>query len=324
MKNILITSKELKQYNWKMINNLMLENNIQPIFNKTDKPMSADEICEICLQNSVEGIIVYSSSDEISSKVFEKCKDLKVVSRHGVGIENIDVEAAEKHGVQVKTTNNLFDYETVADLTFGLIICIARHISKIDKALKNNKWIRPMGKDVWKKTLGIVGYGRIGRAVTRRAKAFKMKVIAYDPYVNIKVAEGDGIELVSLEYLLKTSDFISLHLPLNKQTQNIIDSKELSLMKKDAYLINTARAGLVNQNALLTALKNREIAGAAVDVYTVEPAVKDPLIQSNLDNLVLTSHIGSYTIENLKEMDYAVIKNAIDVINNDEKSEEVI
>lgn len=312
MKNILVTSTDLKKNNWKAIEKLLAENQVQVIFNEGSKAMSAEEICSVCSKTKIEGIVVYSSSDEINSKVFENCKDLKVVSRHGVGIENIDVTAAKKHDVAIRTTNDLYDYETVADLAFGLMICGARKIAQMDRALREKNWYRKEGNDVWGKTMGIVGFGRIGKALAKRALGFEMDVLAYDPYVNPSV-EMD-VQMVDLKQLLMKSDYISLHMPLTEQTYHIIDAEQLALMKNTAYLINTARADLVNQDMLLKVLKDRRIAGAAVDVYSVEPAVDDPLIESNLDNLICTPHIGSYTIENLKEMDYAVFKNAVKVI----------
>jgi phosphoglycerate dehydrogenase-like enzyme len=313
MKNILVTSKDLKKNNWQAIEQLLEKNQIKAIFNEKQEAMSAEDICSVCSKNKIEGIIVYSSSDEVNDKVFENCKDLKVVSRHGVGIENIDITAARKHGVKVRTTKDLYDYETVADLAFGLMLCSARKIARMDKALREKNWLREAGHDVWGKTLGIVGLGRIGKALAKRALGFEMKVLSYDPYVDGSVREN-GIEMVDLNRLLGESDFISLHMPLTRETYHIIDSVQFALMKKTAYLINAARADLVNQEALLDALKDGEIAGAAVDVYSAEPAVNDPLIEANLSNLVYTPHVGSYTIENLKQMDYAVFKNAVDVI----------
>ncbi|HHV18821.1 MAG TPA: phosphoglycerate dehydrogenase [Thermoanaerobacterales bacterium] len=315
MKNILVTSKDLKNNNWEAIEQLLKTNRIQAIFNEKQEAMSAEDICSVCSKNKIEGIIVYSSSDEVNDTVFENCRDLKVVSRHGVGTENIDVKVARKYGVQVRTTKDLYDYETVADLAFGLMLCLARKIARMDRALREKNWLREVGNDVWGKTLGIVGLGRIGKALARRASGFKMKVLSYDPYVDDSVREN-GIKMVDLNLLLKESDFISLHMPLTKETYHIIDSDQFELMKNTAYLINTARADLINQEVLLEVLKKREIAGAAVDVYSIEPAVKDPLIESNLVNLVYTPHVGSYTIENLKQMDYAVFKNAVDVITN--------
>lgn len=313
MRNILVTSKDVKNNNWEEIEQLLKKNQIQAIFNEKQEAMSAEDICSVCSKYKIEGLIVYSSSDEVNNTVFEKCRDLKVVSRHGVGIENIDVKAAEKYGVEIRTTKNLYDYETVADLAFGLMISLARKIVRMDSSMREKKWLREVGHDVWGKTLGIIGFGRIGKALARRALGFKMKVLAYDPYVEVLDNEN-SVKIVVLNQLLKESDFISLHVPLTKETYHIIDSEQFKLMKNTAYLINTARADLINQEVLLEVLRKRKIAGAAVDVYSIEPPVNDALIESNLNNLVYTPHVGSYTTENIKQMDYAVFKNAVDVI----------
>ena len=147
----------------------------------------------------------------------------------------------------------------------------------MDRALREKNWYRKEGNDVWGKTMGIVGFGRIGKALAKRALGFEMDVLAYDPYV-IPSVEMD-VQMVDLKQLLMKSDYISLHMPLTEQTYHIIDAEQLALMKNTAYLINTARADLVNQDMLLKVLKDRRIAGAAVDVYSVEPAVDDPLIE---------------------------------------------
>lgn len=149
MKSILVTSKDLKKNNWEAIENLLVENQVQAIFNDSSRAMTAEEICSVCSKTKIEGIVVYSSSDEINSEVFKNCKDLKVISRHGVGIENIDITVAKKYGVEIRTTNELCDYETVADLAFGLILCLSRRIALMDRSLKKKigfeKWVMMFG-----------------------------------------------------------------------------------------------------------------------------------------------------------------------------------
>lgn len=311
MKNILVTSKELMDRNWDNIKQLLDANEINPIFNDSNAAMTAQEIIAVCGREKIEGIIVFSSSDQINEEVFANCKDLKVVSRHGVGVENIDLAAAKKFGVAVKTTIDLTDNETVADLTFGLMLSLARNIPQVDADLKKKKWVRAIGVDVWGKTLGIVGLGRIGQAVARRGLGFGMKVLAYDPYLS--QAES-GVEVCSYNKLLAESDFISLHLPLSDASEKMVGEKEFALMRNTAYLINTARAGLVDQQALINALKDCQIAGAGIDVFVKEPALNDPLINEVPEKLVVTSHIGVYTIEHLMNMDYAVVNNAVKVL----------
>ncbi len=314
MKNILITSTEVKNRSWGQIEELLCTNQVNPIFNETRQAMRAEDICAVCSHSKIEGIVVYSSSDELNSKVFEECRDLRVISRHGANLDNIDVNAARKRGVTVKNTKSYYDYEAIADLTFGLILCSARKIPQVSRALKNKIWMRPVGFDVWGKTLGIIGLGRIGKAVAKRARGFDMKILACDPYGDKYFARKNHVELVDLDTLLSKSDFVTLHLPLSYETRNILDYQQLSLLKETAFIINTARAELINQTALLEALQLRRIAGAAIDVYSVRPAVQDPLLTRNLDNLLLTSHIGAYTAENLKQMDVVAVKNALSVI----------
>ncbi|HHW04055.1 MAG TPA: phosphoglycerate dehydrogenase [Thermoanaerobacterales bacterium] len=317
MKNILITSKEFGKENWDELELLFKKFNINPIVSNLNlnRGMNSREICELANKYKIEGILVYSSSDEINRDVFKNCKDLKVISRHGVGVENIDLKAAEEYGVEVKTTKDLSDYKTVADLCFGLILSIARKITESNLKMKMNIWERPIGTDVWGKTLGIIGFGRIGRAVARRAKGFEMKVLSYDPYIDKESAIKEDVIMTSLHDLLVNSDFISLHIRLTDDTRNLIDMNELQIMKKTAFLINTSRAGVVNQKALINALRENIIAGAAIDVFDKEPAVNDPLILAKLDNLILTPHIGSYTRENLCAMNRKAVCNIADVLN---------
>jgi D-3-phosphoglycerate dehydrogenase len=276
--------------------------------------MSAQDIINADAENLIDGIVVYSSSDEINQEVFERCRNLKVVSRHGVGVENIDIAAAEKTGVQIKTTAASPGYEAVADLTFALMLSLARKVNVIDAQLRKNIWYRPISSDVWGKSLGIIGLGRIGKAVVRRAKGFGMNILAYTGHPDMEYFTENGIALCSKEELIAKADFLTLHCALNEETKDIIGVKEFSLMKPTAYLINTARSGLVNQGALLAALKNKQIAGAAIDVFDIEPIVDDLLINEHLDNVVATSHVGSYTFDLIRRMDFLAAQNIVQAV----------
>lgn len=314
MKKVLITSSEFAKTHWAEVNQILNEAGCEAVLNRSGKAMSAAEICAVAAQHKIEGILVYSSSDDINGLVFEKCFDLKVVSRHGVGVDNIDLKTAEARGVLVKKTDNTGDYQAVADLTFGLMLASARRITEVDRSLRSGKWVRPVGSGVWGKTLGIVGLGRIGKAVAKRGKGFNMKVLVSDPFIDFSYIEQEGLRLCPLESLLRESDFITLHTGLTEETKNLIGKDELAIMKRTAYLINTARAGLVDQDALLTALRTDKIAGAAIDVYRQEPATDDILLNTGLDNLVATSHIGSYTTEVLRQMDIQAVTNITEVL----------
>lgn len=319
MDNVLITSKEfgkmLGDEHWNELTTMLESNHCNIIINPLDRAMTADDIVAINARTPLAAIAVYSSSDEINHRVFEECDALKVVSRHGVGIENIDLTLAKQRGVEVLTTAKAKSHEAVADLTFSLILSLARGIVNIDKALKRNEWYRPISHDVWGKTLGIIGLGRIGRAVSKRAQGFSMKVVAYDPYPDNEYAVSEGISMVSLSTLIEDLDFISLHCGLSSDTEKLIGEKELASMKESAFLINTARSGLVDQAALIEALKSKKIAGAGIDVFDVEPPVKDPLLDPELGNLIVTSHVGAYTWDSIRRMDLTVVKNIVDVLN---------
>jgi len=246
-----------------------------------------------------DGLLVTLNVEPVTRRVIEAAPKLKVIARHGVGYDNVDVKAATERGIVV--TIAPVNIETVADMTFALLLCLARKICQADWYVKSKKWtVRDpflfMGVDVWGKTLGIIGSGRIGRAVARRAKAFGMRVIYYDIYRN-EVAEKElGVEYRPLEELLRESDFVTIHVPLTKETHHMIGEKELKMMKPTAILINTARGPVIDTNALVKALKEGWIAGAALDVFEQEPLPLDhPLLE--LDNVILTPHIASNTID---------------------------
>lgn len=318
MKTVLITSKEygsqIDMQHKRSLEQYFTENSWQIVWNPAASAMRASDIIRHDVRHKLDAILVYSSSDEINHEVFTRCRNLKVVSRHGVGIENIDIIAAEQAGVAVKTTAKIPGYETVADLTFALLLSLARKVPQIDATLRKSGWFRPVSSDVWGKTLGIFGLGRIGQAVAKRAKGFDMRILVNTRQPADAVVRAAGITVCSKEELLAEADFVSLHCTLHQDTKHMIDAAELALMKPSAYLINTARAGLVNQGALLAALKSRTIAGAAIDVFENEPAVNDPLIVAGLENVVATTHVGSYTVDSLRRMDFLVAANIVEAV----------
>ncbi len=320
MKTVLITSQafgtQLDINHRAELISYFAEHGWHIIWNPRQQAMSATDIIKINEEHLLDAIVVYSSSDEINRKVFEQCRQLKVVSRHGVGIENIDIQAAKKAGVQIKTTAAMPGYETVADLTFALMLSVARKVHIIDAQLRTNNWFRPVSSDIWGKTLGVLGVGRIGKAVIKRAQGFGMKVIAHTSHPDMAYFFANGITLCSKEELIAGADFITLHCTLTEQTKGLLDVPEFALMKPTAFVINTARAGLVNQGALLAALKNKTIAGAAVDVFDIEPVIDDPLLKANLDNLVATAHVGSYTFDSIKQMDFLAAKNVVEMVRD--------
>ncbi|AGK99408.1 hydroxyacid dehydrogenase [Clostridium pasteurianum] len=239
----------------------------------------------------------------ITAKVIDAGLKLKIISKHGVGVDNIDVEEATKRGIRV-TNSPDSNKNTVAEYTMGLIISLAKKFFLYDRELrKGNFHIRDsFSMDLEGKVLGIIGAGSIGNLVaTKASKGFGMKVIEFKRHIN-GIKESEDIEFTdNLDYLLKNSHFISLHVPLTESTKGLIGERELSLMKPEAFLINTARGEVVNNKALVDALLNNKIAGAAIDVYEGEVPSKDnPVFK--LENVIVTPHTAAHTVEAMKRM----------------------
>lgn len=255
-------------------------------------------------------------TDKIDLEVFNAASNLKIVAQMAVGYDNIDVEEATKRGIYVTNTPGVLT-ETTADLTWALLMAIARRIVEADRYVREGKWKiawHPkmlLGKDVYGATLGIIGAGRIGSAVARRAKGFNMRILYYDIVRRPEMEKEVGAEFVDLNTLLRESDFITIHVPLTKDTYRLIDAEKLKLVKRTAYIINTSRGQVIDEVALYKALKEKRLAGAALDVFEKEPISMDnPLLE--LDNVVLTPHIGSASYETRSKMAEMVATNLIE------------
>ncbi|MCS7159231.1 MAG: phosphoglycerate dehydrogenase, partial [Gemmatales bacterium] len=244
-----------------------------------------------------EGMIVRSGT-RVTAELLERPGQLRAIVRAGVGVDNIDVAAATRRGIVVMNTPGGNTVST-AEHTWALILALVRHIPAADASVRAGQWDRQrfVGTQLAGKTLGVVGVGRIGREVVRRALAFDMKVLAYDPFLTAERAAQLGIEAASsLQVLLPQCDIVTLHVPLMEQTRHLIGAREMSLMKRGAFLINCARGGLVDESALIEALQSGQLAGAALDVFSEEPPRADwPLLK--LPNVVLTPHLGASTVE---------------------------
>ncbi|MGB9789487.1 MAG: glyoxylate reductase [Thermotoga caldifontis] len=260
-------------------------------------------------------------TDNIDAEVMDAAgPNLKIIANYAVGYNNIDVEEATKRGIMVTNTPGVLT-ETTADFAWALLMAIARRVVEADKFVRAGKfrgW-EPMlflGNDVYGTTLGVVGFGRIGQAVARRALGFNMRVLYYD---SKRVPEEIEKELkatfVDLPTLLKESDFVTLHVPLTKETYHLIGEKELKMMKKEAYLINTARGPVVDEKALVKALKEGWIKGAALDVFENEPEIEPELL--TLDNVVLAPHIASGSYATRSKMSIMVAENIIKALNGE-------
>jgi len=257
-------------------------------------------------------------TDTIDGKVMDTNPKLKIISNYAVGYNNIDVEEATKRGIMVTNTPGVLT-DTTADLAWALLMSIARRIVEGDRFTREGKfksWA-PMlflGSDVHHSTLGIIGLGRIGRAVARRAKGFEMRVLYTDVKRAPKELEQElRAKFVSLDELLSSSDFVTLHTPLLPQTHHLIGERQLKMMKKSAYLINAARGPLIDEKALVQALKEKWIAGAALDVYEDEPDLAPGL--SDLDNVVIVPHIGSASIATREKMATMAATNLLAGLN---------
>ncbi len=241
--------------------------------------------------------LIVRSRTKVTREVIERGERLKVIGRAGVGVDNIDVKAATERGIKVVNAP-VASTNSVAELTIGHMIAMMRWIPEATQSMKSGKWEKKRfkGEELQGKTLGLVGSGRIGTEVAKRAQAFGMRTIAYDPYLPKEIAERNNIQLLdSLEELLKESDVISVHAALTEETYHMLDYEKLKLMKKGSYIVNCARGGIVDEDALYRLLKEGHLAGAALDVYEREPPGKSPLFE--LPNISLTPHIGASTKE---------------------------
>ena len=233
---------------------------------------------------------------EFPEAVMERCPDLKIICKHGAGLDNIHLDKAKELGIAVCNVPGT-NANAVADLTFGLMLAVARNIVSTDRWVHQGKWQTAIGVDVFGKTLGLMGFGAIAKNVARRAKGFSMKVLAYDPYVKELPQEfQDYVTLADRDTVIANCDYLSLHLPLTNETRGMIAGPELARMRKGSYVINCARGGIVSEKALYEALSSGHIAGAAMDVSEVEPMeAGNPLL--TLDNVIVTPHIGMYSKE---------------------------
>lgn len=255
----------------------------------------------------VDAVLVRSAT-KIDAEAVAAAKKLKVVARAGVGLDNVDVPAATKAGVMVVNapTSNIV---TAAELACGLLVATARNIPQANAALKNGEWKRSKytGVELNEKTLGVVGLGRIGVLVAQRMSAFGMNVVAYDPFVQPARAAQMGVKLLSLDELLEVSDFITVHLPKTPETLGLIGDEALRKVKPDVRIVNAARGGIVDEEALAAAIKEGRVAGAGLDVYTSEPCVDSPLFA--FDQVVATPHLGASTGEAQEKAGIAVAKS---------------
>jgi D-3-phosphoglycerate dehydrogenase len=262
---------------------------------------------------TVHGWIVRSGT-QVTAEDLTRATRLQVIGRAGVGVDNIDLPAATRHGVVVMNTPDV-NTISAAEHTVGMMLALSRNISIAHQGLNRGEWNRHalVGTELRGKTLGIIGLGKIGREVLKRCRAFEMKILGYDPYIRPDMFHQEEVTLTDLDTLLRESDYVTLHIPLREETRNLIDLSRLKIMKPTARLINVARGGIVNETDLATALKEQIIAGAAIDVFSREPIPADhPLL--NLPNCVLTPHLGASTREAKEGVSRAICEQVRDYL----------
>jgi len=263
-----------------------------------------------------DGLVIRSAT-KVTQAIIDNAEKLKVIGRAGVGLDNVDITAASKRGIVVMNTpggNTI----TTGEHAISMMLSLARKIPQATASMKNGKWEKNsfMGNEIFNKTLGIIGIGRVGSIVADRAQGLKMNVIAYDPYMSTEAAAKIGISLVSLDDLLKHSDFISVHTPMTKETRGIVNAKAFAKMKKGVYIINCARGGIVSEKDLYDALVSGKVAGAALDVFEEEPTKNKELV--GLENVICTPHLGASTDEAQINVAIAVAEQIADCLTKGE------
>ncbi|WP_042163180.1 phosphoglycerate dehydrogenase [Paenibacillus gorillae] len=311
MPKVLITPKSFANYK-ASVYPLIIEQGYDIIENNLGRTMTEAEIVEQA-REGVVGIII--GVDPLPAEVLEQCKDLRAVSKYGMGMDNIDQDKAKELGIQLRNAAGS-NHISVAEHAIGLLFALARNIPHIVAAVKQGYWERSMGIELTGKTIGVIGGGQIGREVALRAKGIGMKPVIYDPFLRDEsFLEASGIgRMHDLNQLLELSDVVSLHLPYTPQTKHLINGETLARMKPSALLINTSRGELVDEDALYAALTSGGIAGAAQDVFSVEPPeAAHPLLQ--LDRFLLTSHTGAFTKEAVARMATLSTQNLLDMLS---------
>jgi D-3-phosphoglycerate dehydrogenase len=289
---------------------ILKEHGYNYILNPHGRKMTQEEVIE--LGNNCSGII--AGVESLDKRVLESLNSLKCISRCGVGMDNIDMETAKELGIRIRNTPDI-PTRAVAELTIGLIFDVLRNISYLDREIRSGNWKKKYGNLLEGKVVGIIGLGRIGRMVANLLIGLNAKVVGSEINPDNEWIKNNNIRLLQLDELLKTSDIVCIHVSYSPENRYLIDEKEIKIMKKGAFLINPSRGGIVKEAALFEALKNGQLAGAALDVYECEPYSGS---LRELENVVLTPHIGTYASESRLKMEIQAVENLLDSLNNNE------
>jgi D-3-phosphoglycerate dehydrogenase / 2-oxoglutarate reductase len=310
MDKVLISTTTFAQYSDEPLQ-ILKDNNVIVQTNKLGRKLKAEEINE--LASEVDGII--AGTEPYNNNVLKDLPNLKVISRLGVGLDNIDLNIAHNLGIKVYKTQTT-PAQAVAELALGMMIDVARKVSKQSKEMQSGIWEKQMGSLLNGKTLGIIGLGSIGKTLVKLVSGFNFNILAYDLFHDKIFKNDNNINYCNLDTLLKKSDIVSIHLNLSNQTEKMINLQRLKQMKTNSILINASRGEIIDEEALYKVLKKRSIMGAGLDVFREEP-YSGPLTE--LDNVVLTPHIGSYAKEIRNQMEVEAAKNIIKGFLNEKK-----
>lgn len=287
------------------------ENGFEPILDTRFRRLTEQELIDLW-----PGVYAHiCGADALTEKAIASADSLRIIARLGVGMDTVDIDAATRHGVAVCNTPGA-GAETVAEHTLALMLASTRRLFAVDKIVRSGKWEKSAGYSLYRKTLGILGFGNIGKQLAKIVSGFDMKILAYDMYPDEAYAKEHGITFCSVEQILRESDFVSVHLPLTEETRGSIGKKELAMMKPTAQIFNCARGGIIDETALYEALRDGVIFGAGLDVFDQEPVNMDnPLL--TLDNLLVSPHNAGTSFEGKNNVLRAAVENVIAITNGE-------
>ena len=282
------------------------------IYNPTGKPLTSDQVAK--LLPGVDGYI--AGLDGIDANAIKTADRLKVIARYGVGVDNVDLPAAKERGIIVTNTPGA-NSASVAELALGLMLALARQIPEAVEAVQQGKWPRYAGLSLEGKTVGILGFGAIGKQLAHRLAGFDCRILAFDPFADAAFAKDYHVDLATLNEVIEQADFVSLHLPLLLETRCMVNDTFLKKMKKGSFLINTSRGEVIDEDALVRGLQSGHLKGAALDAFTVEPPdPKHPLLM--LPQVIVTPHLGAQTDGATSNMGWLAMKDCLAVLRNEE------
>ena len=288
------------------------------IYNPTGKPLSSKEVIQLlpCIDGYIAGL------DQIDRAAMESANQLKVIARYGVGVDRVDLETAHKRGIVITNTPGA-NSASVAELALALMLILARQIPQAIKAVRKGEWPRLPGISLENKSIGILGFGAIGKRLAQRLEGFLCRVIAHDPFIDERVGKSLGVEIVEIDKLAKESDFLIIHIPLSNETKEIVNKSFLAKMKKGAFLINTSRGEVLNEDDLLEALQSEQLSGAALDAFVEEPPdIAHPLL--SLPQVITTPHLGAQTDGATRNMGWMAMRDCLAVLKGEKPTHRVV